>query len=69
MARDSTCERSFCCRGECINYSSFRMLKNGRFDVPYDCSVELSALGNQFLTDIFEAYDKVSLSKVTWNTP
>ncbi len=31
-----------------------------RFDVPYDCSVELSALGNQFLTDIFEAYDKVS---------
>ena len=31
-----------------------------RFDVPYDCSVELSPLGNQFLTDIFEAYDKVS---------
>lgn len=30
-----------------------------RFDVPYDCSVELSPLGNQFLTDIFEAYDKV----------
>lgn len=30
-----------------------------RFDVPYDCSVELSAMGNQFLTDIFEAYDKV----------
>lgn len=29
-----------------------------RFDVPYDCSVELSHLGNQFLTDIFEAYDK-----------
>ncbi|WWC64240.1 mitochondrial Rho GTPase 1 [Kwoniella dejecticola CBS 10117] len=29
-----------------------------RFDVPYDCSVELSPLGNQFLTDIFEAYDK-----------
>jgi hypothetical protein len=28
--------------------------------VPYDCSVELSPLGNQFLTDIFEAYDKVS---------
>jgi Ras family protein T1 len=35
-----------------------------RFDVPYDCSVELSPLGNQFLTDIFEAYDKVGrLSK------
>ena len=31
-----------------------------RFDVPYDCSVEMSPLGNQFLTDIFEAYDKVS---------
>lgn len=29
-----------------------------RFDVPYDCSVELSPLGNQFLTDIFESYDK-----------
>lgn len=29
-----------------------------RFDVPYDCSVELSPMGNQFLTDIFEAYDK-----------
>ncbi|ORY29137.1 P-loop containing nucleoside triphosphate hydrolase protein [Naematelia encephala] len=29
-----------------------------RFDVPSDCSVELSPLGNQFLTDIFEAYDK-----------
>ncbi|KAK1922388.1 P-loop containing nucleoside triphosphate hydrolase protein [Papiliotrema laurentii] len=29
-----------------------------KFDVPYDCSVELSPLGNQFLTDIFEAYDK-----------
>lgn len=29
-----------------------------RFDVPYDCSAELSPLGNQFLTDIFEAYDK-----------
>jgi hypothetical protein len=31
-----------------------------RFDVPGDCSVELSPLGNQFLTDIFEAYDRVS---------
>ena len=31
-----------------------------RFDVPGDCSVELSALGNQFFTDIFEAYDQVS---------
>ncbi|KAJ9101735.1 hypothetical protein QFC21_003074 [Naganishia friedmannii] len=31
-----------------------------RFDVPYDCSVELSPLGNQFFTDIFEAYDRAS---------
>jgi Ras family protein T1 len=29
-----------------------------RFDVPNDCSVELSPLGNQFFTDIFEAYDR-----------
>ena len=30
-----------------------------RFDVPADCSVELSPLGYQFFTDIFEIYDKV----------
>lgn len=35
-----------------------------KFDVPSDCSVELSPLGNQFLTDIFEAYDKVNLKKL-----
>ena len=29
-----------------------------RFDVPYDCSVELSTLGYQFFTDIFEKFDK-----------
>lgn len=29
-----------------------------RFDVPNDCSVELSPLGNQFFIDIFEAYDR-----------
>ncbi|KAG8895591.1 ERMES complex Ca(2+)-binding regulatory GTPase gem1 [Tulasnella sp. 403] len=29
-----------------------------KFDVPYDCSVELSASGYQFFTDIFELYDK-----------
>lgn len=39
-----------------------RSLIHYRFDVAYDCSVELSALGNQFFTDIFEAYDKASLS-------
>jgi hypothetical protein len=30
-----------------------------RFDVPYDCSVELSTLGYQFFTDIFQIFDKV----------
>ncbi|EAU85755.2 mitochondrial Rho 1 [Coprinopsis cinerea okayama7 len=29
-----------------------------KFDVPYDCSVELSPLGYQFFTDIFEIFDK-----------
>ncbi|KAF8919048.1 EF hand associated-domain-containing protein [Mucidula mucida] len=29
-----------------------------KFDVPPDCSVELSPLGYQFLTDIFETFDK-----------
>ncbi|KNZ81578.1 Mitochondrial Rho GTPase 1 [Termitomyces sp. J132] len=29
-----------------------------KFDVPIDCSVELSPLGYQFLTDIFETFDK-----------
>jgi len=32
-----------------------------RFDVPPDCSVELSAHGYQFFTDIFEAFDKVRI--------
>ena len=30
-----------------------------RYDVPLDCSVELSPLGYQFFTDIFEVFDKV----------
>lgn len=30
-----------------------------KFDVPSDCSVELSQRGYQFFTDIFEAFDKV----------
>jgi Ras family protein T1 len=30
-----------------------------RFDVPYDCSVELSQQGYQFFTNIFETFDKV----------
>ncbi|KAF8478062.1 P-loop containing nucleoside triphosphate hydrolase protein [Russula ochroleuca] len=29
-----------------------------QFDVPLDCSVELSPLGYQFFTDIFEVFDK-----------
>ncbi|KAF9499026.1 mitochondrial Rho GTPase [Pleurotus eryngii] len=29
-----------------------------KFEVPYDCSVELSPLGYQFFTDIFEVFDK-----------
>ncbi|KDQ62481.1 hypothetical protein JAAARDRAFT_121545 [Jaapia argillacea MUCL 33604] len=29
-----------------------------RFDVPYDCSVELSPLGYHFFTDVFETFDK-----------
>ncbi|KAI0300358.1 mitochondrial Rho 1 [Russula brevipes] len=29
-----------------------------KFDVPSDCSVELSPLGYQFFTDIFEVFDK-----------
>ena len=33
-----------------------------RFDVPYDCSVELSPLGNQFFTDIFEGYYIVDMN-------
>ncbi len=36
------------------------LTRHDRFDVPSDCSVELSPLGNQFLTDIFEAYDRVN---------
>ncbi len=30
-----------------------------RFDVPHDCSVELSPKGYQFFTDIFETFDRV----------
>ncbi|KZP33470.1 mitochondrial Rho GTPase [Athelia psychrophila] len=29
-----------------------------KFDVPHDCSVELSPLGYQFFTDIFQTFDK-----------
>jgi len=30
-----------------------------RFDVPSDCSVELSPSGHQFFTELFEIFDKV----------
>jgi len=36
-----------------------------RFDVPHDCSVELSPQGYQFFTDIFETFDKVWTLKPT----
>jgi Ras family protein T1 len=29
-----------------------------RFDVPPDCSVELSPLGYKFLTELFDVFDK-----------
>lgn len=32
-----------------------------RFDVPHDCSVELSPKGYRFFTDIFETFDKAIL--------
>jgi hypothetical protein len=35
-----------------------------RFDVPHDCSVELSPQGYQFFTDIFQIFDKVCTRKV-----
>lgn len=58
MGRDWIFAKTSCYQGEsCL--SENRTLLMSRFDVPYDCSVELSPLGNQFLTDIFEAYDKV----------
>jgi hypothetical protein len=38
--------------------SSFDLMRY-RFDVPLDCSVELTPLGYQFFTDIFEVFDKV----------
>jgi hypothetical protein len=33
-----------------------------RFDVPVDCSAELSPSGYTFFTDLFEAFDKVGPS-------
>lgn len=35
-----------------------------RFDIPSDCTAELSSLGNQFFTDIFERFDKVSFERM-----
>lgn len=35
-------------------------LERARFDVPSDCSVELSPLGVKFFTETFEAFDKVT---------
>ena len=38
-----------------------------RFDVPHDCSVELSPLGCQFFTDIFQTFDKVFILRTYSN--
>ena len=32
--------------------------RTDRFDVPFDCSVELSHVGYEFFTNLFEANDK-----------
>lgn len=40
-------------------YQLFLVFSFCRFDVPPDCSVELSHLGYQFFTEIFEIFDKV----------
>lgn len=73
MARGWICARTFCCPSESCGQKQTAAgsgaIAHDRFDVPYDCSVELSPLGNQFLTDIFEAYDKVSIfgGLCTWS--
>jgi len=38
-----------------------------RFDVPSDCSVELSPLGYQFFTELFEIADKVTTRQLKPN--
>jgi hypothetical protein len=62
MGKAWTSVKTSCYLGKFTSESSYALLIS-RFDVPYDCSVELSPLGNQFLTDIFEAYDKVCRPK------
>lgn len=42
-----------------IHINSVNLTSSHRFDVPSDCSVELSPLGYQFFTDVFEVFDKV----------
>ena len=44
----------------CIRTRAQILTLSGRFDVPADCSVELSPFGYQFFTDIFEIFDKVT---------
>lgn len=54
----------FCCpsRLPLCNYMMYEFTDTfSRFDVPADCSVELSPLGYQFFTDIFEIFDKVRI--------
>lgn len=42
-----------------IHINPADLTSSHRFDVPSDCSVELSPLGYQFFTDVFEVFDKV----------
>ncbi|GAA6013466.1 hypothetical protein JCM10207_008859 [Rhodosporidiobolus poonsookiae] len=46
----------------CFGYGEDLMLREDflypRFDIPSDCTAELSPLGYQFLTDIFETFDQ-----------
>lgn len=38
---------------------------NDSFDIPSDCTAELSPRGYQFFTDIFESFDQVSRNKLS----
>lgn len=38
------------------------LVSSHRFDIPVDCTAELSPRGYQFFTDIFETFDKVRSS-------
>lgn len=63
-AEDLRLRESFLCpkyvhssRHDLLSLTHARLVP--RFEVPSDCSVELSQKGYQFFTDLFEAFDKV----------